>query len=252
MIKLNNKFRNVVLILKLAIILLIPSLFFSYVGHDPLREATNNIRNVAIVNEDIGFEFENNPLNLGKEVTEVVGRDSAYQWVTVNRSAAENGLSSGQYEAIVYLPSNFTENVLSFTEDQPTEANVTYKIQHNVNAQRAEKVLKELESVKNKINTNMSTIYWNYVSQSVDDIREKFDAVLEKEVAFQNAMYEFYSPTSASLTGDIGNQKQLLEGILSTAGTVYQTTADSLGSTPNDKSAIDQFYQIYKLLKNIN
>ncbi|MGN1387027.1 MAG: type VII secretion protein EsaA, partial [Bacillus sp. (in: firmicutes)] len=166
----SNKFNSVLLILKLAIILLIPSLFFSYVGHDPLRETKNqNVKSIALVNEDVGFEFEKNPLTLGKEMSEVIGKSSSYQWVTVNRKTAETGLHSGQYEAIIYLPSNFTESVLSFTDDQPKEASVTYKIQPNINAERAEKVLKELETAKNKINTNMSTIYWNYVSQSVDD-----------------------------------------------------------------------------------
>ena len=78
------------LILKLVIILLIPSLFFSYVGHDPLRETDNqNIKSIAIVNEDLGFEFEKNALTLGKEISEVIGKSSSYQWVTVNRKTAE-------------------------------------------------------------------------------------------------------------------------------------------------------------------
>lgn len=230
------------LILKLAIILLIPSLFFSYVGHDPLRETKNqNVKSIALVNEDVGFEFEKNPLTLGKEMSEVIGKSSSYQWVTVNRKTAETGLHSGQYEAIIYLPSNFTESVLSFTDDQPKEAAVTYKIQPNINAERAEKVLKELETAKNKINTNMSTIYWNYVSQSVDDIRKKFDGILEKEVTFQNTMYEFYTPSSQSLTSEIGSQKQLLDGILSTASTASQATGDSINSASANKSEIETF-----------
>ncbi len=254
----SNKFNSVMLILKLVIILLIPSLFFSYVGHDPLRETKNqNVKSIALVNEDIGFEFEKNPLTLGKEISEVIGKSSSYQWVTVNRKMAETGLHSGQYEAIIYLPSNFTESVLSFTDNQPKEASVTYKIQPNINAERAEKVLKELETAKNKINTNMSTIYWNYVSQSVDDIRKKFDGILGKEVAFQNTMYEFYTPSSKSLTSEIGSQKQLLDGILSTASTASQATGESISSTSDNKSEIETFlsdiqaFKEYQLNQNV-
>lgn len=246
------------LILKLVIILLIPSLFFSYVGHDPLRETDNqNIKSIAIVNEDLGFEFEKNALTLGKEISEVIGKSSSYQWVTVNRKTAETGLNAGQYEAIIYLPSNFTENVLSFTEDQPKEASVTYKIQPNINAERAEKVLKEVEMAKNKINTNMSSIYWDYVSQSVEDIRKKFDGILEKEVAFQNTMYEFYTPSSQSLTSEIGSQKQLLDGILSIASTASQVTGESINSSSTNASEIETFlsniqtFKEYQLNQNV-
>lgn len=246
------------LILKLVILLLIPTLFFSYVGHDPLRETDNqNIKSIAIVNEDLGFEFEKNALTLGKEISEVIGKSSSYQWVTVNRKTAETGLNAGQYEAIIYLPSDFTENVLSFTEDQPKEASVTYKIQPNINAERAEKVLKEVEMAKNKINTNMSSIYWDYVSQSVEDIRKKFDGILEKEVAFQNTMYAFYTPSSQSLTSEIGSQKQLLDGILSIASTASQVTGESMNSSSTNASEIETFlsniqtFKEYHLNQNV-
>ena len=230
------------MLVKIIVILVIPTFFFSYIGHDPMREVINkNARSIAIVNEDIGYEFEKNSLTLGKDVSEILGKDSSYNWITVNRSTAESGLNNGRYDAVVYLPSDFTKNVLSFTDDRPIESTVTYEIQPNVNAERAEKVQKEMEAAKNKINTNMSTIYWSYVSQSVDDIRKKFDGILEKEVAFQGTMYDFYTPSSQFLTAEIGNQKQLLEGILSTASSTSQATGESLTSSSGNKAEIERF-----------
>lgn len=225
-------------------------MFFSYVGHDPMREiGKERVKSIAVVNEDLGFDFENNSLELGKEVSEILGKTSSYQWVTVNRKTAETGLNNGQYEAVLYLPSTFTENVLSFVENQPKEASLTYKIQPNLNAERAEKVQKELETARSSINTNMSMIYWDYVSQSVDDIRKKFDGILEKEIAFQNTMYDFYSPSSQALTSEIGSQKQMLEGILSSAGTAGQTTAASIDGTSSNKSGIEAFLKDIQTFK---
>ncbi len=84
------------------------------------------------------------------------------------------------------------------------------------------------------MNKHISTQYWSYVSQSVEDIRKKFDNVLAKEIAFQNTMYEFYTPSSESLAGEIKQHKDMLEGVFAQtkdAGKTSNETMDEIGNT---------------------
>ena len=43
--------------------------------------------------------------------------------------AAENGLKSNQYEAIVYIPSDFSENIMSYDQQNPKKAEFSYQVQ---------------------------------------------------------------------------------------------------------------------------
>ncbi|UZW66714.1 hypothetical protein OC195_01845 [Priestia flexa] len=66
---------------------------------------------------------------------------------------------------------------------------------------------------RTKVNNDMSSLYWSYVSQEVEKVRGQFDKILEKEIAFQNTMVAFYKPNSKNLAGEIDDQKKILEQI---------------------------------------
>ena len=234
---------------KIIIILVIPVLFFSYVGNDPMKTAKNSTRNIAIVNEDDGADYQEDMLYLGRNVAESLGKESQYEWSVVNRNTAESGLQKKQYDAVIYLPSTFTKSVLTFNEEEPVKANIKYKIQPSLNAENAERVQKELETAKNNINTRVSRIYWSYVSDSMEDIRGKFEDVLEKEIAFQDTMYNFYNPSSQSLTGEIDSQRRMLEGILASTGAANETSDRSVAQIEGTKTEMAGFLEAVNAFK---
>src|SRR5690625_2177119 len=131
----------------------------------------------------------------------------------MNRSAAKQGFSNQTYDAIIYVPSKFCENVMTFKDKSPSKTSINYVIQPNLEAKERQRIHREMANAKNTINQEMSTIYWNYVSQEVDIIREEFDKVLEKEIAFQDAMYSFYTPSSETIANEIDIHKNRLEDI---------------------------------------
>ncbi|MGG3799118.1 type VII secretion protein EsaA [Metabacillus fastidiosus] len=233
------------LISVMAIIFLLPTLFFSYIGHEPMKveKKTTEIasREIAVVNEDDGAEYEKQPIYFGEKLSATFGESSEYNWSVVSRSAADKGLESGRYDAVIYLPSEFSKNILTFKEDTPLKANVKYVVQSNLDARNREKVQKELEISKNKMNSTISTLYWSYVSKSVNDLRKKFDGIVEKEVAFQTTMYSFYNPNSKKLTGEIDQQKKMLEALQESAKNIQSTTSETLTERNKTKEEIKTF-----------
>lgn len=230
----SEKIKPVLLIAKILVILALPILFFSYIGQNPMKKLETASREIAIVNEDNGTEFNEKPIYVGSELVTTLDKDSEYEWIVVNRSTAESGLANEKYDAVIYFPSDFSKNIYTFNDERPIKAGIKYKVQTSLNAENMEKVQKELEKTKSKMNKHISTQYWSYVSQSVEDIRKKFDNVLAKEIAFQNTMYEFYTPSSESLAGSIKQHKDMLEGVFAEtkdAGKTSNETMDEMGHT---------------------
>ncbi|MDQ0215836.1 type VII secretion EsaA-like protein [Oikeobacillus pervagus] len=233
-----------------VLILAFPILFFKYIGDNPMKVKENATRTIAVVNEDLGVENEENTLNFGDEIPALLNEDSNYKWTVLSRSAAENGLKNIKYDAIIYIPSKFTENILTYEEVAPKKATLQYVVQDQLNAVNKEKVIGELEEASNKVNKNMSSLYWSYISQEVKNVRDQFDKILEKEKAFQNAMFSFYSPNSKKLSDEIKNQKQLLESIqssmkLAEEGSLKQNT--DVEEVAQSLENFVQYVEAYKL-----
>ncbi|PJN88261.1 type VII secretion protein EsaA, partial [Bacillus sp. mrc49] len=237
----SEKIKPVLLIAKILVILALPILFFSYIGQNPMKKLETASREIAIVNEDNGTEFNEKPIYVGSELVTTLDKDSEYEWIVVNRSTAESGLANEKYDAVIYFPSDFSKNIYTFNDERPIKAGIKYKVQTSLNAENMEKVQKELEKTKSKMNKHISTQYWSYVSQSVEDIRKKFDNVLAKEIAFQNTMYEFYTPSSESLAGSIKQHKDMLEGVFAETKDAGKTSNETMVEMGHTKAQMASF-----------
>lgn len=233
--------KTIKLALLIAFILIVPTLFFNFIGAQPMLEQELASDQIAIVNEDQGSDFNETNYQFGTDISTIIAENSEYDWVIESRSAALNGLENGQYDAIVYLDSSLTRNVLSFKEDEPTRGSIQYEVQPNLEAKNQEKVQKELESAKSKINTQVSKLYWQVVSEEVADVRTKFDNILEREKDFQNAMYSFYTPVSSNLTDEINRQKEVIEQVIDMTNSAQEESNQSI----NEREGVDQEIQSF-------
>ena len=236
----DQRKHTIKMIAAVLLILAVPALFFQFIGDNPLEIKEKATRNIAVVNEDIGTEkaegenTEAEPVQFGKEVAAILDEDSQYDWTILSRSAAVNGLKNGQYDAVIYIPSNFSANILTYDEQQPSKAEFEYVVQNQLNAENRQRVLRALEDATGRVNKQMSSLYWSYVAQDMENVREEFDRILEKEITFQNAMLNFYKPSSKDLAGELDQQKQMLEQLQTTMKQAEQ-------ETPEQKNTVEQF-----------
>ncbi|WP_409291184.1 type VII secretion protein EsaA [Peribacillus sp. SCS-37] len=237
----TGKLRGLKIVAAMLIILVLPSLFFTYIGHEPMKEKSKASRQIAVVNDDIGSEFDKEPVNFGQEITPALEEESEYSWQVVSRSTAEKGLVSQEYDAVVYFPSDFSRNILTYDEESPLKASVKYDIQSNLDAKNKEKIQKELEVSKSKMNKHISTLYWSVVSQSVEDIRKKFDKILEKEIAFQDTIYNFYNPNSEKLAEEIDQQRKMIESLFASTKDAGKVSAASAADAEKSKQEVAAF-----------
>lgn len=228
--------KTIGLMMKLLIILVIPLLLFRYVDSQPTNvnvsdsEEKKGTRDIAVVNEDNGIVMSSEEVLLGNEIPILLNEkeEKDYNWTVVQRSTAEQGFNDRTYDAVVYITSDFTERVMSFKEENPDKANLNYVIQPYLDAKNRQRIHREMANAENIISENMSTIYWNYVSEEIKNIREHFDSILEKEIAFQNAMYSFYAPSSKKMAEEIGQHKKVLESILNQTDNINEVSKGNI------------------------
>lgn len=240
-------------ILAVVLILALPSFFFQYIGDNPLQVTENSTRTIAVVNEDNGVkENSENTIEFGEKVTPLLQEGSDYQWTVLGRSAATSGLQNGKYDAVIYIPSTFSQNILSYQEKKPEKATLEYKVQSQLNAVNKEKVVGELEDATTKVNNEMSSLYWSYVSQEVDKVRGQFDKILNKEIAFQKTMVAFYKPNSKDLAGELNGQKKILQQIQDNVNKAEKGSSDRQGDVEQIEKNLNNFieyvdqYQTYQ------
>lgn len=226
------------LILVIILIVITPLLFFRTIGDNPLKvvKTENATKSIAIINEDIGTQEADEKIQFGQDVASILAESSNFEWTVVGRSAGENGLRNLKYDAIVYMPSDFSENIMTYDEANPVKTNFQYKVQSQLNAVNKEKVLVELEKATKRVNQKISSLYWNYVSADMEHIRQEFDEILQKEVAFQETMTAFYKPSSKNLAGQIDEQKAML--------TRLQSSIQQIGErTPEQQATMEGYEQ---------
>ncbi|ASN06083.1 type VII secretion protein EsaA [Virgibacillus necropolis] len=251
----EGKKYSIGLFIKILVILSLPLLLFRYVEMQPETVTINDneeaTRSIAVVNEDTPVKMNDEMVELGKEIPELLTNQEDYSWTVVNRSAAEQGLESQKYDAIIYIPSSYSENVMTFKQENPSKASIRYVIQPKLDAKNRQRVHKEMANAKSRINQEMSTIYWSYVSQEIDNIREQFTTILEKEIGFQEAMNSFYTPSSKTLESELGSLTNKFENIKKRTDTIDESSESSVSAIKEAEDKLNQFIDELNSYKEI-
>ncbi|MER2090394.1 MAG: type VII secretion protein EsaA [Sporosarcina sp.] len=213
--KTTNNMKMIKMAVGIVLIVAIPILFFQLLGVNILNPESSNKRIIAIVNEDQGISKDDENVEMGEEVVSILAEDSPYEWKVMSRGSAVNGLKSNQHEAIVYIPSDFSENIMSYDEQNPQKAEFSYEVQREKAGSRKEKVLHEIETATNRVNEKVSTLYWSYVAQEMDHIKKEFTNIVGKETEFLTAMSAYYKPGSEKLAEEMKKQKEQMDGLRS-------------------------------------
>ncbi|KAA0955570.1 type VII secretion protein EsaA [Sporosarcina sp. ANT_H38] len=233
----------------IVLILAVPILFFQLLGVNLLNAESSNKRIIAIVNEDLGLSKDDETVEMGEEVVSILAEDSQYEWKVMSRGTAVNGLKSNQHEAIVYIPSDFSESIMSYDQQNPEQAEFSYDVQRQKAGSQKEKVLHEIETATNRVNEKVSTLYWSYVAQEMDHIKKEFTTILGKETEFLTAMTAYYKPGSEKLANEMQNQKKQMDGlrsVMNDASNGHTTRIENAGSFGQQMDSFITYVQQYK------
>ncbi|RWR13931.1 type VII secretion protein EsaA [Siminovitchia fortis] len=233
------------LLIAILIIAAIPIGFFNYIGPEPMFRPKNTTEQIAIVNEDDGFlQAKDDLVTLGQDAIQTIeGGDSEYEWPVVSRPAAQSGLKNKEYDAIIYIPSSFSRDIMSFKEEVPRITNIRFEISPHLNAKNQERVQKELEAAQQKLNGQVTAMYWRYVSEEINEVQTNFGKILDKEIDFLNEMYSFYAPSSQELGKEIDRQRERLRQL-------FFNSKEAAGIAGNSQTSLTEAEKAFETLTN--
>lgn len=129
-------FKNPVATLLIIAIMIIPSLY-AWFNIKALWDPYGNTGElpIAVYSADKPAEFEGQEVAIGKEVLKSLHENKDLGWQFVHsKKELEDGVRSGEYYAGIYLPENFSEDLLSFTSGDIKKPEIEYTVNEKINA----------------------------------------------------------------------------------------------------------------------
>lgn len=208
------------------------------------QEEQDTRLNIALVNEDVGVNKNSTDYNLGSDYVKKIEKDVTYNWFTVSRGIAENGLKNGTYNLLVTIPSNFSSKLLEIDSQSPEKIQVNYKINANGNATLENESRSVGRKIVNDLNQQLVDLYVASIVDNLYTAQKNIEKVYTNQTQsvdkFNNILYEptvaFKSnfPSLSSYSENALQSNDLLKNSL----TSTTEGADSLVTNQKDYASV--------------
>lgn len=128
----------------------------------------------AVVVEDKGGVKDGEPQNVGQEFAERLRTNTAVEWHITDRAEAEAGLAEGQYFFVLYVPPEFTEQVLTASAANPQQAMLTFEQNPSTNFLATSVAQRIVLEVKTELAQSVSS---GYFTASLSGLQEAADGL---------------------------------------------------------------------------
>lgn len=247
---LKNIFTNwVALVIVLAVIIL-PSLYawFNIKScWDPYSN-TGGIK-VAVVNEDLGGEFNDKYYNAGKELIETLEDNDSFGWQFVSKEEADRGVIEGDYYASIEVPEDFTSDILSLTKSFITRPSLIYNINEKSNAIVPKITNTGVNTVKDEINRKIVKIVngvifdvFNKVGTGAEDSRGILRNILDTFYSLNDRMPELEEVLNDASNGLVTIDR-VIEKVNEIMPIASSTISESQMVIENGQTKVDEVKQ---------
>lgn len=233
---------------------------------------------VAVVNSDLGAEFQGKQMNVGDQIIEQLKENDALDWQFVSAKDADMGVVDGTYFATIEIPEDFTQDLISIATSDTKKPQITYKLDTKANPVAGKISGVAEETLVNQITTEfISTVnstvfekigdYANKVNKNdLIDMKHKFvsvskniDTIIEvlqnintnsKELGNYIAEMEKVMPTMTDSLSDFSNNNEGTSRLLGSVESLLTASINNLESNLN--SANSNIKKTSQQLSDIN
>ncbi|WP_430597612.1 YhgE/Pip family protein [Enterococcus sp. AZ177] len=129
-------FKNPIATFLIIALMIIPSLY-AWFNIEALWDPYANTGElpIAVYSDDQAASFKGKKVNIGEEVLKNLHKNKQLGWRFVDsKEELDKGVRSGKYYAGIYLPKDFSKDLLSFTTGEITKPKIDYSINEKINA----------------------------------------------------------------------------------------------------------------------
>lgn len=138
---------------------------------------------VAIVNEDVPYNYENETFELGDELVDKLKEEDEFDFHFVERQAGYKGLQDEDYYILIEIPNDFSRNATTLMDDHPEKLRLHYVPNESFNflaAQIGETAMLQIEmALEEKIIETYTETMFDQVDEIADGLNDAKDATEE-------------------------------------------------------------------------
>ncbi|WP_429951526.1 type VII secretion protein EsaA [Enterococcus sp. AZ101] len=242
--KLYYMLKSVWMVVILLIMLIFMNRDFTDISANKAKEDQDMRLNIALVNEDNGINKNNIDYNLGADYVKKIEKDATYNWFTVSRGIAENGLKTGTYNLLVTIPSNFSSKLLELDSEAPEKVQVNYKINANGNATLENESRSVGRKIVNDLNQQLVDLYVVSIIDNLYTAQQNIEKVYTNQTdsvgKFQDILYQPTINFKDYLPGITSQSQSALQAndLLTNTLTEFIKNPESLVSSHQDFSTL--------------
>ncbi len=201
---------------------------------------------IVFVNNDQPVEYNNQVIKYSDMAINKLIENEIYQKYNlqiVNAQTAKSGLNNGDIGAVITIPSNFSNSIVSVNSQNPQTTKINYEINKLFSVEKQ----KELEEIVFQIITSLkSDITYTYVYGIFDSLHSSQEGV----GIVEGNMDEVYNYTEEILSTDVFSEyeyeKNDVESIDIEQLDLSQESIDLLNLIDEYRQNIDQIIEVYQ------
>ena len=248
--------KNLIVFVVVIGITILPALYawFNIAANWDPYSNTGNL-SFAVCSEDKGYSYKTLTVNAGEEIINNLKQNDKMGWEFVDADEAKDGVKNGEYYAAVIIPENFSENLLSITTGNFTQAKLEYYVNEKRNAISPKITDKGIEAIEESVGATYVSSLTETIAKVLNLTESEFsgskkelgDKVIKAlqdaktDIGTFDASADVLITTLDSIDGLIKTNKELVPTIQSTltgAGVFTSDIAKTLSSTQGVASQV--------------
>ncbi|WP_055105698.1 YhgE/Pip family protein [Paenibacillus ihumii] len=168
---LGASFKKPKVIIPILVVLFIPVLYsgmFLTAFWDPYGKM--NELPVAVVNEDIGAEYEGKSLQAGQDLVDELKKNDDFSWRFVTREEADRGMKNDEYYMKIVIPEDFSSKATTLMDEQPQPAKLVFEPNEGYNFLASQIGGTAVKEIKAKVSAKVTEAYTETLFEQVEKI----------------------------------------------------------------------------------
>lgn len=207
-------FTNYAALIVFIALSILPSLYAWFnikASWDPYgKEATSQIK-IGVVNKDKGADLKGEFKNIGNQIIDQLKENDVMGWQFVSEKEAVKAVEEGSYYAMITIPEEFSEDILSLITDDIKKGKIIYTVNEKVNAIAPKITVKGATAVQENVNKTVIETVSDIVLSTAKNLGievegqlPKLDNLYDKLVEIQSKFKDLYETTD--LAYDVVNK----------------------------------------------
>lgn len=168
--------KNLIVFVVMIGITILPALYawFNIAANWDPYSSTGNLP-FAVCSNDKGYGYKDISINAGDKIIDNLKQNDKMGWEFVDEDEAKQGVKDGKYYAAIVIPEDFSENLLSITTGDFTQAKLEYYVNEKQNAIAPKITDKGIETIEESVGTTYVSSLTETIASLLNLTEEEFE-----------------------------------------------------------------------------